>query len=166
MMPALDLGLASHSPVPARNAHHVISALLMKVVLCPSQTTQKPLQRGQGSRVQGQPPANGRDRPLGKRQGWWPRTGLGTWSRVHGSRAGTHTFPQLEAERAREAKATHPSRPGAGPALLTPGQALCPTPPYGQDWWGCSLGAGSATPPPWDQEQTFTSWASACSSDE
>lgn len=33
-MPALDLGLTSHSsPVPTRNAHYVISALLMKVVL-------------------------------------------------------------------------------------------------------------------------------------
>lgn len=167
MMPAPDPGLASHSPVPARNAHHVISALLMKVVLCPSQITQKPLPRGQGSRVRGQPPANGRDGHLGRRQGWQPRTGLGPWNGVHGHRAGAHTFPQLEAEKTGSGGRGHtPFKTGWGLALLTPGQALRPTPPCGQDWWGWSLEASSATPLPWDQEQTFTIWASACSSDK
>lgn len=59
-----------------------------------------------------------------------------------------------------------PFKTGWGLALLTPGQALRPTPPCGQDWWGWSLEASSATPLPWDQEQTFTIWASACSSDK
>ena len=120
MMPAPDPGLASHSPVPARNAHHVISALLMKVVLCPSQITQKPLPRGQGSRVRGQPPANGRDGHLGRRQGWRPRTGLGPWNGVHGHRAGAHTFPQVEAEKTGGPR-PHTLQDRVGPSSPDPG---------------------------------------------
>ena len=118
-MPAPDLGLTSQSPVPTRNAHHVISALLMKVVLCPSQTTQKPLPRGQGSRVQGQPPANGRDGHLERRQGWRPQDWAWHLERSAWEQSCAHTFPQLEAERARGPRA-HALQDQVGAQLSRP----------------------------------------------
>lgn len=122
-----------------------------------------------GARVQSSRPASCKWEgwASGKEAGLAARTGLGPWNGVHGHRAGAHTFPQLEAEKTGSGGRGHtPFKTGWGLALLTPGQALRPTPPCGQDWWGWSLEASSATPLPWDQEQTFTIWALACSSDK
>ena len=121
-----------------------------------------------GARVQSSRPASC------KWEGWASGKEAGLAAPGLGSAPGTECVgaelcPHLSSAGSREGKgaeATRPSRPSRGPGLLTPGQALHPIPPCGQDWQGWSLEASSATPLPWDQEQIFTSWASACSSDK
>lgn len=118
--------------------------------------------RGQRSRVQGLPPANGRDGTVGKRQrlvtqDWAQKLEQSTWEQ---SWHPDPSSPGSQRGQGREAKATYLSGPCGSPALLTPGEALCPSPPD-MTW---SLRANSATPLPWVQGQTFTSWASVCSS--
>lgn len=134
----------------------------MKVVLCPSQTTKTP---SKGARVQSSRPASCKWEgwASGKEAGWQPQD----WARHLEQSAWEQAVPTFHSAGSREGKgaeATRPSRPVGSPGLDGTGPPSHPALRAGLT--GMGLEASSATPLPWDQEQIFTSWASACSSDK